>query len=67
MKKNETNTMAQNPNTTSTSPSKCHIPAWLGCLRAKPSKNFVEKVWITASPKRRLLTIFTVVGFMVIA
>ena len=39
-----TRTIAQKPKTISTSPSRCHTPAWFGCRCARPSKNLVENV-----------------------
>src|SRR5690606_24643557 len=57
-------TMAQKPKTTSTSPSRCQMPACWGWAWASRSKILVEKVWRTASPKRAAPMSWTVVGCM---
>ena len=44
-------TIAQKPNTISTSPSRCHKPAWFGWRWASFSKIEVEKVWTSAMAK----------------
>src|SRR3990167_2368374 len=49
---NSMSTSAQKPKTTSTSPSKCQMPACLGCVCARRSKYLVEKVWRMARPNR---------------
>ena len=56
------NTKAQNPNTTSTSPSKCQIPAWAGRVWAKRSKNLVEKVCKMATANKAAPMSWIVVG-----
>ena len=60
-----TMTMAQKPNTTSTSPSRCQTPPWRGFLRARSWKNLVEKVCSSARAKMQAATICTVEGLRV--
>src|SRR5512140_3612660 len=46
-----TRTSAQKPNTTSTSPSRCHSPAWAGRLCARRSKSLLANVCRMARAK----------------
>src|SRR5690625_3018839 len=59
-----TNTIAQKPNTTSTSPSRCHRPAWRGFARSRRANCFTENVCTIATPNSTAAISSITLGFM---